>query len=342
VTTYSSHVKTNFYDQLAAGTYNRNGAGTLYDTASYINMIRTNRAAWGQANMAAWDIGMGLVGAAAIGAATSAWIAGAEAEINELDGNQYYDVIGLAGALYGLAYAQHDFDPTAGQHAAASNLADLAAILASYQINGGGFTWNRNYVSSGNETNQETVYAILALNAFDAYAHTTQYDGAIRGAADYLLSLQLGTGGWDNYSGDPNGENNELTGEALWAISTAYAYLYGPTAITLASFTAKATGSRISLAWSTGTETDNAGFNLYRATSAAGPYTRINARFIAANGDAVAGANYALSDQPGYGTFYYKLEDVDTKGIATAHGPVVVQTTAPLRRPGYRPLRAEQ
>jgi hypothetical protein len=30
VSTYKNYVKSNFYDQLAAGTYNRNGAGTLY------------------------------------------------------------------------------------------------------------------------------------------------------------------------------------------------------------------------------------------------------------------------------------------------------------------------
>ena len=49
------------------------------------------------------------------------WVAGTKAEINELDGEAYYDVLGLAGAVYGLAYVGVDFDPTAGQHAAASS-----------------------------------------------------------------------------------------------------------------------------------------------------------------------------------------------------------------------------
>ena len=63
-------------------------------------------------------------------------------------------MVGLAGALYGLAYVGEEFDPTAGSHAAASNLADLAEILASYQINNGGFTWNSAYVipDDGNES----------------------------------------------------------------------------------------------------------------------------------------------------------------------------------------------
>ena len=50
-------------------------------------------------------------------------------------------MIGLAGAVYGLAAGGEDYDPVAGEHAAASNLSDLAAILASYQIDGGGFAY---------------------------------------------------------------------------------------------------------------------------------------------------------------------------------------------------------
>ena len=123
--TYTDHVVTNFYDPLAIGGYNRNGSGTLYDTAGYVNSIRSTRSG-GQANMAAWDIGMGSVGAVMAGADTTDWIAGVKAEIDELDGTGYYDVVGLAGAVYGLAVADQEFDPTTGEHQAASNLMDLA------------------------------------------------------------------------------------------------------------------------------------------------------------------------------------------------------------------------
>jgi hypothetical protein len=213
-TTYSDHLKTNYYDPLAAGNYDYKGEGTLYNTDSYVTKIRTDRANGGIPNLAAWDVGMGLFAAGEMGADISAWIAGAEAEINELNGADYYDVIGLAGAIFGLASVGEDFDPTAGEHAAAGSLDDLAAILAGYQIAGGGFTWNSNYLGEGegNETVQETAYAILALNAVDPVA----YAGVIAGAAQYLKDVQLTTGGWENYTG--SGENNEITGEALWAI----------------------------------------------------------------------------------------------------------------------------
>ncbi|HJR79152.1 MAG TPA: PxKF domain-containing protein [Anaerolineales bacterium] len=218
-TTYSDHVVNNFYGPLAAGTYNRNGAGTLYSTASYVNLIRTARAG-SQANLAAWDIGIGLAGAATVGADTTAWIAGVKAEIDELNTSTtvFYDVLGLAGAIYGLASVGEDYDPLGGAHAAAGNLADLGAILADLQLATGGFTWHSTFQGEGenNETIQETAYAILALDKLNGAA----YLGAIQAAADYMRGVQLGTGGWENFVTE--GENNEITGEALWGIHTAY------------------------------------------------------------------------------------------------------------------------
>jgi len=217
-TTYRDHVQACFYGPLAAGTYNRNGLGTLYSTASYVELVRSARAG---TNLAEWDIGMGLVGALACGATdATAWINGIKAELNEHDSDAWWDVIGLAGAVYGLARAGVELDPTSGDLAAASNLRDLANVLAGYQINGGGFSWNANYLTpgQGNETTQETAYAILALSEFERMGFLS----AIQGAVAWLVSSQIGTGGWENYVGDPDGENNELTGEALWGIHAVH------------------------------------------------------------------------------------------------------------------------
>ncbi len=220
--TYRNHLNTNFYGPLAAGTYNRKGEGVLYNTSAYILKIRNDRASVAhQANMAAWDLGMGLVGAASCGvtgAELNFWIEGTKAEINELDALEYYDVIGLAGGLYGLAFVDEEFDPTAGAHVAASNLNDLAVILASYQIALGGFAWNSAYVIPGdnNETTQETAYSILALNEVNRTVFFTN----IIGAADYLSSTQLTNGGWMDWA--VGEEYNEITSEALWGYSVAY------------------------------------------------------------------------------------------------------------------------
>ncbi len=95
------------------------------------------------------------------------------------------------------------------------------------------------------------------------------------------------------------------------------------TAIGLKSFKAR-TGSRgkVILTWETSSEVDNAGFNLYRAERMDGHYTRINDALIAAGGNAVSGARYKFVDNPGEGTFYFTLEDIDYNGQSTFHGPV--------------------
>jgi len=82
------------------------------------------------------------------------------------------------------------------------------------------------------------------------------------------------------------------------------------------------TGNSVRLVWETGSEVDNAGFNLYRASSAAGPYAQINNNLIAADGDPVSGAAYSFTDVPGNGVFFYKLEDVDIHDVSTLHGPI--------------------
>lgn len=212
---YANDVKTEFYDALAAGTYDR--SGTLYDTAGYAQHILSARTAQGYGNLATWDLALAAVGAYRLGADTTAWIDVIEDAINAMDSDAYFDVIGLAGGVWALAELGVDFDPTSGAYAADDNLDDLAATLASYQIDGGGFAWNSGYVipDDDNEAVQETAYAILALNAVDPAGYLSE----ILGASAYLSSVQLASGGWENYAGD--GENNEVTGEALWGINTA-------------------------------------------------------------------------------------------------------------------------
>lgn len=110
------------------------------------------------------------------------------------------------------------------------------------------------------------------------------------------------------------------------------------TAIKLDSFTASLSRGRVALNWRTGTEINNAGFNLYRSNDASEARLRVNGGIIAANGEAVSGASYSFIDAPGYGTFYYWLEDVEFTGNATLHGPVKVTIAPSLGRPLYRPV----
>lgn len=105
------------------------------------------------------------------------------------------------------------------------------------------------------------------------------------------------------------------------------------TAIELVSFAARASADgNVTLTWKTATEVDNAGFNLYRAGSKGGNYTKVNNTLIPAKGNATSGARYRFVDEPGEGTFYYQLEDVDYNGKSTMHGPVANEKTRVKRK----------
>jgi hypothetical protein len=96
-----------------------------------------------------------------------------------------------------------------------------------------------------------------------------------------------------------------------------------PTLIELASFDAQGAWRRVILNWTTASERDNAGFNMYRAETENGEYVKINGALIPAKGSVAQGATYRFVDwsvEKGK-TYFYKLEDVDIAGIATQHGP---------------------
>ncbi|MHC4498105.1 MAG: PASTA domain-containing protein [Planctomycetota bacterium] len=213
----ADYVRTNFYDKLQAGTYFDARSGTVHDTNSYIQAQRDRRFDNEIANVAAWDLGLGLHSAHVVGANTTEWVVGVKAEIDELDGDGAFDVLSLAGAVFGLAAVGEDHDPNGGQHAAASSLSDLAETLATYQLETGGFPWwwagREEYLD---ETVQDTLYALMALNEFDRTAYLAQ----IHGALVHLQTVQLETGGWKNYYVGSS-ENNQITGEALRGIAVA-------------------------------------------------------------------------------------------------------------------------
>jgi hypothetical protein len=113
-----------------------------------------------------------------------------------------------------------------------------------------------------------------------------------------------------------------------------------PTAVNLMNFTAKvqkniatpedmlvhAGSNSVLLSWETASEANNLGFNLYRATSADGLKTKLNAVLIPAqlsvSGAASASYSYTDSGLKDRTTYYYWLESVDNHGATSLNGPV--------------------
>jgi len=125
----------------------------------------------------------------------------------------------------------------------------------------------------------------------------------------------------------------DLTGSgvtSIGGIGGSYFQPTIPTLIMLSSFTATPSGRKVIIEWSTASEIDNAGFNLYRAESENGEYVKINPSLIPAKGTSTSGATYQYIDKnvKNRTTYFYKLEDIDLNGKSMMHGPV----SAELRR----------
>jgi hypothetical protein len=120
--------------------------------------------------------------------------------------------------------------------------------------------------------------------------------------------------------GGGGGSNSTITTTAHFTTTTTATQ----TVIELASFHAVPGDREIKLSWQTETETDNAGYNIYRAESEFGAYIRLGTSLIPAQGTATRGATYTYTDRDVVNrkTYFYKLEDRDINGAANFHGPV--------------------
>ncbi|MBI5093373.1 MAG: hypothetical protein HZB26_13155 [Candidatus Hydrogenedentes bacterium] len=211
-TTYANNAATEFFDALSAGTY---GPSNL-NTAGWISSVQAGRTGlW--VNLRPWEFSTIAYTAGQIGNAgqqtdfENAIIAG----LGTLDSAAYYDYLGLAGGLYGLALDGTNIGSTSvGDFGTVADTTALAALLAGAQNADGSWNWNSG-LGAGNEDTQVTAYATLALLAADA-AGFGNWDSQISQARNWLWSMQQPSGGFLSYPGGT--ENHEVEGEALQAV----------------------------------------------------------------------------------------------------------------------------
>jgi hypothetical protein len=111
----------------------------------------------------------------------------------------------------------------------------------------------------------------------------------------------------------------EDTVRTIWSIKVP---------VELSSFTASVgSGPGVALNWKTGSEINNAGFNILRGHSPSGNYLKLNDKLIPANRE----GSYSFIDATAEAgaRYYYKLEALDTRGNVTTHGPIVVTVAPP-------------
>lgn len=82
--------------------------------------------------------------------------------------------------------------------------------------------------------------------------------------------------------------------------------------------------------WQTASEFNTVGFNLYRSESLDGQYHQMNVSLIPASPDPLVGGAYSYLDEDVEAglTYYYKLEELDSKGDRSYFGPIEIQASS--------------
>jgi hypothetical protein len=110
----------------------------------------------------------------------------------------------------------------------------------------------------------------------------------------------------------------------LWCIQVPVDFEYVP--VELSSFTADIVADGVQLEWATQSEKENFGFNIDRAVTEQGVYTRLNDQIIPGAGTTSIPQSYSYLDEtaePGT-TYWYRLQDVSLAGESEFHGPIEV------------------
>ncbi|NOZ61986.1 MAG: T9SS type A sorting domain-containing protein [Calditrichaeota bacterium] len=170
-------------------------------------------------------------------------------------------------------------------------------------------------VSATNLTNCSnfTVVTGLPLHVAAGGTGTLQISFDVDAAGAFSFDMDIA-----NNDDDENPYDIQVTGNGTQ-----------PTNIVLSSFYANISQDGILLQWTTETEPNNAGFNIFRSQSENGEYAKINENLIPAQGNATTGANYSYPDNSTQmGSYYYKLQSVSLTGDTSFYGPVSVILTA--------------
>jgi hypothetical protein len=132
---------------------------------------------------------------------------------------------------------------------------------------------------------------------------------------DWMPTTNNGYIAWEGAPDYPNDDTPPTEGYEI--------FLYKPdqpTAVNMSALKATPANKAVKLNWQTEAEIDNAGFNVWRAEG----FQKVNDSMITAEGSPIMGADYDFFDKwvMNGKLYYYLVEDIDTNGISTFHGPV--------------------
>ena len=123
---------------------------------------------------------------------------------------------------------------------------------------------------------------------------------------------------------------SDATLDALGYFTLGSATEDNPLPVELAAFEALADYSKIELTWTTASESDNLGFNIYKTTAGEGSWNKVNSSLIEGQGTVSYSSDYSFVDSKitAGETYQYKLESISVNGLAIEEK--IVEITVPI------------
>ena len=86
------------------------------------------------------------------------------------------------------------------------------------------------------------------------------------------------------------------------------------------------------ISWTTESETECAGFHIWRSKTENGEYTQINQSMIPGQGNSTNAHNYSYTDRDVQSEviYWYKVEEISIAGVSEFYGPVAVEGIKPV------------
>lgn len=139
--------------------------------------------------------------------------------------------------------------------------------------------------------------------------------GDLTGTGDVNATLSNVTKLWLFHNPSPDSPNSAPPIVATLGVDNITA-ADAPLSVELSAFTATTTTDSVTIKWSTATETNNLGFNIYRSETKDGKYIKLNARLIEGAGTDATPHDYSFTDDDVVldKTYYYYVEDIDFAG----------------------------
>ena len=98
-----------------------------------------------------------------------------------------------------------------------------------------------------------------------------------------------------------------------------------PIAVVLSEFAARADADLVEISWTSETEFDHAGYNIYRSKNRDDRFVKLNDKMIISAPFSQERKSYTYKDQvPENGDYYYRLEAVNLDGTSKTYGPIAV------------------